>query len=298
MMSMNCVAHSRIRAIQRRGSATCDTRSPRELWPAVMPHTVTAWRARNADSIAAMDALVPQIDVDEAEDAARQARFPIGAAIEFADLELDSRVGALDRLRDVEPISWVPALGGWLVTSHALARELLSRRDDFTVWAEPNLVRASLGVMMLTSDGDEHARQRRPFDEPFGVRRCASASPSRCSAHIDALLARARPARSVRAGRGVRRAVRDRPRGRRARPLARRRGARAGVLRGVRGRHGLRRRPRAAAARRRRARRAERDPAGGGASARARGRTSRSRAPSRTTRRAGSPTTRSSRSCA
>ncbi len=72
-----------------------------------------------------------------------------------------------------EPISWVPALGGWLVTSHALARELLSRRDDFTVWAEPNLVRASLGVMMLSSDGGEHARQRQPFER--AVRRAAGA---------------------------------------------------------------------------------------------------------------------------
>jgi cytochrome P450 len=117
-----------------------------------------------------MDALVPQIVVDEAEDGARRKRFPVGATIEFADLELDSRVAALDRLRAAEPISWVPALGGWLVTSHALARELLSRRDHFTVWAEPNLVRASLGVMMLSTDGDEHARQRRPFEEPFGVR--------------------------------------------------------------------------------------------------------------------------------
>jgi cytochrome P450 len=117
-----------------------------------------------------MQTLVEQIAIDEAEDAARRARFPVGSAIEFADLELDSRVGSLDRLRAAEPISWVPALGGWLVTSHSLARELLSRRDEFTVWAEPNLVRASLGVMMLSTDGEEHARQRRPFEEPFGVR--------------------------------------------------------------------------------------------------------------------------------
>ena len=117
-----------------------------------------------------MDALVPQVALDETEEAARRERFPAGSAIEFADLELDSRVGALDRLRASEPVSWVPALGGWLVTSHGLARELLSRRDEFTVWAEPNLVRASLGQMMLSTDGAEHARQRRPFEEPFGVR--------------------------------------------------------------------------------------------------------------------------------
>jgi cytochrome P450 len=140
-----------------------------------------------------MDAFVPQIDVDEAEAAARRARFPIGASLEFADLELDSRVPALDRLRDFEPISWVPALGGWLVTSHELGRELLGRGDDFTVWAEPNLVRASLGVMMLTTDGAEHARQRRPFDEPFRVRPVRERFAKPVSRHIDGLLGRLAP---------------------------------------------------------------------------------------------------------
>ncbi len=140
-----------------------------------------------------MDPFVPQIDVDEAESAARSARFPIGAAVEFADLELARGVAALDRLRDFEPISWVPALGGWLVTSHELGRELLGRGDDFTVWAEPNLVRASLGVMMLTSDGAEHARQRRPFDEPFGVRPVRERFSEPVERHIDALLARLAP---------------------------------------------------------------------------------------------------------
>ena len=140
-----------------------------------------------------MATLVPQIAVDGAEEAARGARFPAGAAIEFADLELDSRVAALDRLREAEPVSWVPALGGWLVTSHELARELLSRGDDFTVLAEPNLVRASLGVMMLTSDGAEHARQRGPFDEPFRVRPVRERFAEPVARHIDELIGRLAP---------------------------------------------------------------------------------------------------------
>ena len=156
-----------------------------------------------------MGELVPQVEIDEAEAAARSARFPIGSAIEFADLELDSRVGALDRLRDFEPISWVPALGGWLVTSHELARELLSRGDDFTVWAEPNLVRASLGVMMLTSDGAEHARQRQP------VRRAVPRAPGaralrRAGArHIDALIGSSRRAADASWSRSSRRRSRS-----------------------------------------------------------------------------------------
>jgi cytochrome P450 len=67
-------------------------------------------------------------------------------------------------------VSWVPALGGWLVTAFAVGRDVLGRRHDFTIWAEPNLVRASLGVMMLTTDAEAHDRQRLPFDEPFRMR--------------------------------------------------------------------------------------------------------------------------------
>jgi cytochrome P450 len=114
--------------------------------------------------------LVPQVELTPAEAAARAARFPVGATIAFEDLTEHARLDALDRLRAAEPVAWVPALGGWLVTSWELARSVLGRRDAFSVWAEPNLVRASLGVMMLSTDGDEHARQRRPFEEPFGVR--------------------------------------------------------------------------------------------------------------------------------
>ena len=58
--------------------------------------------------------LVPQIELSKAEQAERRKRFRGGAAIEFADLEEHRRAGALDRLREAEPVSWVPALGGWL----------------------------------------------------------------------------------------------------------------------------------------------------------------------------------------
>jgi cytochrome P450 len=133
-------------------------------------------------------ALVPQIELSEAQQAERRSRFPAGAAIEFADLEEHGRAGALDRLRTAEPVSWVPALGGWLVTGYALGREVLGRRKDFTVWAEPNLVRASLGVMMLTSDGEQHDRQRLPFDEPFRLRPVRERFEEPVAARVDALL--------------------------------------------------------------------------------------------------------------
>ena len=132
--------------------------------------------------------LVPQIELAEAEEAERRDRFPAGAAIEFPDLEEHGRVAALDRLREAEPVSWVPALGGWLVTSYPLGRNVLARTGDFTVWAEPNLVRASLGVMMLTSDPPDHERQRQPFDEPFRMRSVRERFEGRVSARVEHLL--------------------------------------------------------------------------------------------------------------
>lgn len=132
--------------------------------------------------------LVAQVELDDAALAERAQRFPCGAAIEFADLEEHGRAAALDRLREAEPISWLPALGGWLVTSYPLARELLGRRDDFTVWAEPNLVRASLGVMMLTSDGAAHERQRLPFDAPFRVRPVRERFAGPVRTHVERLV--------------------------------------------------------------------------------------------------------------
>jgi cytochrome P450 len=138
-------------------------------------------------------ALVPQLDVDETEQFTRRERFPLGAAIEFADLDEQARVATLDRLRAAEPVSWVPVLGGWLVTDYAFARDVLGRRADFTVWAEPNLVRASLGVMMLTRDPPEHDRERQPFDEPFRMRSVRERFEEPVSARVDALLRELEP---------------------------------------------------------------------------------------------------------
>lgn len=115
----------------------------------------------------ATDVLVRQRTVPDAEDARRRDRFPVGAALTFDDLEAAGHEDRLDDLRAREPVSWVPVLGGWLVTGWDAARTVLRARQPVTVEAHENLVRASLGRMMLTVDGPEHVRLRRPFDAPF-----------------------------------------------------------------------------------------------------------------------------------
>ncbi len=111
-----------------------------------------------------------QAVVSDSEDRQRRQDFPAGAAVTLADLEEAGREHVLDELREREPVTWLPALGGWLITAREPARQILLPKSGATVEAEQNMVRASLGRMMLTVDGDEHERYREPFEVPFRAR--------------------------------------------------------------------------------------------------------------------------------
>jgi cytochrome P450 len=114
--------------------------------------------------------MLDQRIVSEREDAQRRQAFPAGAAVTLADLEDAGREHVLDELREREPVTWLPALRGWLVTAREPARQILLPKSGATVEAEQNMVRASLGRMMLTVDGVEHERYRQPFEAPFRAR--------------------------------------------------------------------------------------------------------------------------------
>lgn len=94
------------------------------------------------------------------------AHFPHGAAVTVADLEDDPHP-VLAELRAHEPVSWLPALDGWLVTGYDLALEVMRDARTFTV-DDPRFSTAQvIGPSMLSLDGPEHARHRGPFTEPF-----------------------------------------------------------------------------------------------------------------------------------
>ena len=114
--------------------------------------------------------MLDQVVVSEREDVQRRQAFPAGAAVTLADLEDAGREHVLDELREREPVTWLPALRGWLVTAREPARQILLPKSGATVEAEQNMVRASLGRMMLTVDGVEHERYRQPFEAPFRAR--------------------------------------------------------------------------------------------------------------------------------
>jgi cytochrome P450 len=69
----------------------------------------------------------------------------------------------LQRLRASEPVSWLPVLGGWLVTRRDLAQRVLRDSQTFTV-DDPRFSTARVvGPSMLSLDGAEHKRHRDPF---------------------------------------------------------------------------------------------------------------------------------------
>ena len=92
--------------------------------------------------------------------------FPLGAAAAVAELAGDPHP-LLRRLREHEPVSWLPALGGWLVTRYDLAARVMRDSETFTV-DDPRFSTARVvGPSMLSLDGAAHRRHRDPFTQAF-----------------------------------------------------------------------------------------------------------------------------------
>jgi cytochrome P450 len=98
--------------------------------------------------------------------ATRQRAFPLGAAITEEQLDDDPHP-ILRRLREAEPVSWLPALDAWLVTRHDAATEAMRDAQRFTVQDERFSTGRVVGASMLSVDGHEHVRHRAPFVSPF-----------------------------------------------------------------------------------------------------------------------------------
>jgi cytochrome P450 len=96
----------------------------------------------------------------------RRARFPLGTSVSLEQLDRDPHA-LLARLREREPVSWVPALDGWLVTSYELALAVMRDPDRFTVEDPRFSTGVVVGPSMLSLDGEQHARHREPFVAPF-----------------------------------------------------------------------------------------------------------------------------------
>jgi cytochrome P450 len=92
-----------------------------------------------------------------------------GEQIGLEDLERDP-YPIYARLRDEEPVSWVPAVQLWLVTRYEDVRTVDLSPDVFTAATDPSTLNRTMGVNMLGSDGPDQQRIRLVVEPPFRPR--------------------------------------------------------------------------------------------------------------------------------
>ena len=124
---------------------------------------------------------------------ARAAAFPIGAAVTLAQLEADPHP-VLARLREHEPVSWLPALEGWLVTRRDLVMGVMRDPETFTVQDARFSTGQVVGPSMLTLEGAAHKRHREPFARPFRLDAVRERFTAPVAEEVDGLLDAIAPA--------------------------------------------------------------------------------------------------------
>ena len=92
-----------------------------------------------------------------------------GGSITLAELERDP-YPLYARLREEEPVSWVPAVQLWLVTRYDDVRQVDLTPELFTAATEPSTLNRTMGHNMLGSEGPDQERIRRITESPFRPR--------------------------------------------------------------------------------------------------------------------------------
>jgi hypothetical protein len=93
----------------------------------------------------------------------------VGDSITLEELERDP-YPIYARLREEEPVSWVPAVQLWLVTRHDEVRTVGLTPELFTAATDPSTLNRTMGTNMLGSEGEDQQRIRRITEIPFRPR--------------------------------------------------------------------------------------------------------------------------------
>jgi cytochrome P450 len=131
----------------------------------------------------------------------RARDFPVGAAVTLEQLDRDPHP-ILAQLRQHEPVSWLPVLGGWLVTPYQLAREVMRDPERFTVQDARFSTGQVIGPSMLSLDGVEHVAHRSPFVGPFRPRPVREALAGDVEAEAERLTTELKPLKAAELRRG------------------------------------------------------------------------------------------------
>jgi cytochrome P450 len=93
-------------------------------------------------------------------------RFPVGSRVRLETLA-QNPYPVLAELRELEPVSWIPEFGMWFVTRFDDVEAVLHDVETFTLEDDESLLNEIFGRTMISSDGPEHTRLRKPFHPPF-----------------------------------------------------------------------------------------------------------------------------------
>ena len=95
-----------------------------------------------------------------------KSRFPIGHEITLAELERNP-YPAFARLREREPISWIPELNMWYVVGYENVRTALLDTTHMTTVSAQSTIFDTFGSHVLTSEGATHDHYRQALRHPF-----------------------------------------------------------------------------------------------------------------------------------
>jgi cytochrome P450 len=93
----------------------------------------------------------------------------VGESITLKELERDP-YPIYARLREDEPVAWVPAVQLWLVTRYDDVRHVDLTPGIFTAATDPSTLNRTMGHNMLGSEGVDQQRSRRITEIPFRPR--------------------------------------------------------------------------------------------------------------------------------
>ena len=117
----------------------------------------------------------------------------IGESITLDDLETDP-YPVYARLREQEPVAWVPAVELWLVTRFEDVQHVDQSPEVFTAETDPSTLNRTMGKNMLGSEGPDQERIRRVVEAPFRPReveaRTGDMIPRLANELIDGFVAR------------------------------------------------------------------------------------------------------------
>jgi cytochrome P450 len=95
-----------------------------------------------------------------------KVRFPVGREITLEELDRDP-YPVFARLREREPISWIPALNMWYVVGYEDVRNALLDTTRMTTVSAQSTIFDTFGAHVLTSEGTTHDRYREALRHPF-----------------------------------------------------------------------------------------------------------------------------------